>query len=316
MSQLVESLKGDKASLLRRQNALKNTNRNSSSSIGQIEAVPAQTNMHQRHPIPPEPTPTIRNESPNDANLLKIVHNYKVRLAAAEEEVARMRSEHENRPIPVPIPGSLNVDRDTLWKLQQLQTQHDHIQSKYAAQEEAYRKLDKDQLEYQQKVRDLRHALEDLRHEKSLIDTKAAKAESLQEAVDELKEANRALEKKYAQLCEVQYTLGDGMRSGMISRFDHEELVRLTYPTQALLQPYPIPIPTPIPTPTPTPISTPTPTPTPTTTPIPTPTSTPTPTPTPRSRIGMTWRVGSNTCRRLFGPTSPPSPLWRNRRPS
>lgn len=58
---------------------------------------------------------------------------------------------------------------------------------------------------YAQKVRDLRRALEDLRHEKELSDIKAGRVSELEETVIELRKANRSLEEKLARLCETPF---------------------------------------------------------------------------------------------------------------
>jgi hypothetical protein len=53
--------------------------------------------------------------------------------------------------------------------------------------------------DYAQKVRDLRRALEELRHEKEGTDAKAVRAEELEEAVRELRQGNRSLEDKISR---------------------------------------------------------------------------------------------------------------------
>jgi protein fantom len=54
-------------------------------------------------------------------------------------------------------------------------------------------------------VRELRRALEDLRHEKEMTDIKASRVEELEERIVELRQANRSLEEKISRLCEAPF---------------------------------------------------------------------------------------------------------------
>ena len=59
--------------------------------------------------------------------------------------------------------------------------------------------------DYQEKVRDLRRALEELRHEKDLTDSKLGRLSLLEETVTKLRQANRSLEEKITRLCEAPF---------------------------------------------------------------------------------------------------------------
>lgn len=54
-------------------------------------------------------------------------------------------------------------------------------------------------------MRDLRRALEDLRHEKEVADAKASRASDLEDVVAELRHNNRSLEERIARLCETPF---------------------------------------------------------------------------------------------------------------
>jgi protein fantom len=93
-------------------------------------------------------------------------------------------------------------------------------------------------------VRELRRALEDLRHEKEITDFKAARVDDLEETVVELKRSNRGLEEKIARLCEAPF-ISDAFgqhesrlefekvlaeRQDYLSKIDHlQEAVRTQY---------------------------------------------------------------------------------------
>ena len=66
-------------------------------------------------------------------------------------------------------------------------------------------------------MRDLRRALEELRHEKESTDAKAARADELEETVRELRSGNRSLEDKIARYlidaCDVIVTVIDDVRT-------------------------------------------------------------------------------------------------------
>jgi chromosome segregation ATPase len=59
--------------------------------------------------------------------------------------------------------------------------------------------------EYAKTVRDLRRALEELRHEKEISDVKATHANELEEQLAESRQENRNLEDKIARLCETPF---------------------------------------------------------------------------------------------------------------
>ena len=59
--------------------------------------------------------------------------------------------------------------------------------------------------EYANKVRDLRRALEELRHEKEASDIKAERIDELDQLNSELRRSNRSLEDKIARLCEAPF---------------------------------------------------------------------------------------------------------------
>lgn len=179
--------------------------------------------------------------SVTDSNLLELARNYKARLTAAEAQLKQLREENNKiRSSSAPAGGASASGgasvarvgnsnelesqlRDTTWKLQQLQTQYDYLVSKTSAQGNA-QKSTEDQIEdYAHKVRDLRRALEELRHEKNIVDSKASRAEELEDTVRELRQENRSLLDKISRLCEAPY-MGDAM--GIDGRMRHEEMAR------------------------------------------------------------------------------------------
>jgi Ca2+-binding EF-hand superfamily protein len=190
-------------------------------STDDIDIVAAPT-----HPIAPRSaTPkksrisidNSENEATN-SNILEIAKSYKARLDSAEDQLRLARDENDRlRGLDqlhqrTPSRGD-NLERDDVamqlrdakWRLQQLQTQYDHAVSKAEAQQEAY-KLSEEQIEENaRKVRELRRALEDLRHEKEITDIKAARVTDLEEAVIELRQTNRSLEDKISRLCEAPF---------------------------------------------------------------------------------------------------------------
>jgi protein fantom len=189
------------------------------------------------------------------------------RLEVAEQQLALASSDNARlRELQLRDPdhhrGGANDElssqvRDLKWKLQQLQTQYDHVSSKSSAQLEGL-KTAEDQLEVKlrprdgltslqdqnQRVRELRRVLEDLRHEKETTDIKAARLEDLEETVIELKRTNRGLEDKIARLCEAPF-ISDAFgqhesrlefekilseRQDYLSKIDHlQEAVRTQY---------------------------------------------------------------------------------------
>ena len=57
----------------------------------------------------------------------------------------------------------------------------------------------------QAKMREMRRALEELRHEKEISDSKASRVKGLEDLVTELRQANRSLEEKITRLCEAPF---------------------------------------------------------------------------------------------------------------
>ena len=191
--------------------------KNNNTSIVQedIDIVAAPSNLHKS---PGRKSRTKDNdENANNSNILEIAKGYKARLDAAEgqlrvarEENDRLRGIDKSIGQTIPARSDTNDDlavqlRDAKWRLQQLQTQHDHLVAKCESQQDAY-KYSEDQLEDgARKVRELRRALEDLRHEKEITDIKAARVDDLEEAVVELRQTNRGLEEKISRLCEAPF---------------------------------------------------------------------------------------------------------------
>jgi len=95
--------------------------------------------------------------------------------------------------------------RDANWRLQQLQTQYDFLVSKTSSQSQAFKQMEEQHDESAQKIRELRRALEELRHEKDASDAKAEKSDELSQLVSELRHANRSLEDKISRLCEAPF---------------------------------------------------------------------------------------------------------------
>lgn len=105
-----------------------------------------------------------------------------------------------------------------------MQIQYDLLVSKQSSQSEAYRQSERQLEEYAKKVRDLRRALEELKVEKDLLESKASRAQELDDTARELRQANRSLEEKIAKLCEAPF-INDAFRHQEY-RLKSEELER------------------------------------------------------------------------------------------
>ena len=114
--------------------------------------------------------------------------------------------------------------RDSNWRLQQLQTQYDFLVSKTSSQSSAVKQTEEQMEDYAQKVRDLRRALEELRHEKEYTDAKAARSDEMEDLVKELKRDNRSLEEKIAGLSKDPFIRGAFEQQD--SRMAYEDAIR------------------------------------------------------------------------------------------
>lgn len=175
----------------------------------QIYAVPKK---HPRPETTETPRKPVGSAAPSQAetNAFEIAKKYKARLDVAEEQLNRLRDENASlragTHAPLPVPPTTDLQsRDLQWRLQQLQTQYDHAMAKNNAQSEAYKLAEEQIEEYAQRVRELRRALEDLRHEKDICDIKANRVDDLEDQVMEMRQANRSLEDKIARLCEAPF---------------------------------------------------------------------------------------------------------------
>lgn len=137
---------------------------------------------------------------------------YDNRLVAAEETIAQLRDENSRIRADGGAPrgggkgsGDDAALRDANWRLQQLQTQYDFLVSKTSAQGQSSKALETQMEEYANKVRDLRRALEELRHEKEASDIKAERVDELDQLNSELRRSNRSLEDKISRLCEAPF---------------------------------------------------------------------------------------------------------------
>eukprot|EP01038_Epipyxis_sp_PR26KG_P008719 gene8719-11781_t len=173
----------------------------------EIEIVPGPN--HVRPASAPKPH-HVDNEPEllTDAHL-EVARKYKLRLNSAEEQIQLLKDEN-NRLKSTGNPRANTIDlenqlRDKTWHLQQLQTQYDYLVSKTSAQSESYKKSEEQIEDYQQKIRELRRTLEELKHEKEYSDGKAMKVSSLEELVNELRQANRNLEDRITRLCEAPF---------------------------------------------------------------------------------------------------------------
>ena len=128
-------------------------------------------------------------------------------MEAAKEQIEQQRQELERvRAAQGNRSGATAQDsHDSSYRLQQLQTQYDILVSQVAAKGQMYKNVEEQIEESNTKVRDLRRALEELRHEKEAVDIKAERADELESAMQELRRANRALEDKIARLCEAPF---------------------------------------------------------------------------------------------------------------
>lgn len=138
------------------------------------------------------------------------------------QENVRLRSGSASAPVGTTRPAAMedSSSRDANWRLQQLQTQYDFLVSKTSSQGQAYKSMESQIDDYSQKVRDLRRALEELRHEKDISDTKADRADELDRVVSELRSANRSLEDKISRLCEAPFISEAFGQSESRSRFE------------------------------------------------------------------------------------------------
>eukprot|EP01041_Mallomonas_annulata_P006434 gene6434-13005_t len=165
------------------------------------------------HPFQPQTT----ESNPSESNLLEIARNFKARLQATEqqlnlarEENAKLRSDMigviprgtGHATIEMALDSQL---KDTNWRLQQVQAQHDHLQAKSSSQEEALKQAEKQIEQQSQRIKDLRRVLEELRHEKELTDIKANRCKELEEEVSALRQENRELESKIHRLSEAPF---------------------------------------------------------------------------------------------------------------
>ena len=114
--------------------------------------------------------------------------------------------------------------REANWRVSQLQSQNEFINAKSSNVSQS-QKLSDDQVDnLTSKVRELRRALEDLRYEKELADSKVTRMEELEEQTSELKQANRSLEDKIARLCEAPF-INDAF-SQQESRLRYDDALR------------------------------------------------------------------------------------------
>jgi uncharacterized protein YoxC len=74
------------------------------------------------------------------------------------------------------------------------------------------------------KIKEFKQVLEDLRYEKEISDTKAARVKHLEEVINELKTANRSLEEKITRLCEAPF-ISDAFGQHD-ARLKHEEILK------------------------------------------------------------------------------------------
>jgi len=89
--------------------------------------------------------------------------------------------------------------------MQQLQTQYDILVSQTASKGQVYKNMEEASEDSNNKIRDLRRALEELRHEKEQVDIKADRVDELEATVSELRRGTRNLEDKIARLCEAPF---------------------------------------------------------------------------------------------------------------
>ena len=89
--------------------------------------------------------------------------------------------------------------------MQQLQAQYDHLVAKTSSQGESSKRMEENLEDAQAKMREMRRALEELRHEKEISDSKASRVKGLEDLVTELRQANRSLEEKITRLCEAPF---------------------------------------------------------------------------------------------------------------
>ena len=147
----------------------------------------------------------------SEANLLAIAQKLKKKLSHAEEqnkihaqELAKYRA--QGAPMGVGNTADLEGElRDTKWKLQQLQVQHDALVSKTSSSGLLHRKQTEEYEESAAMIRTLKKTLEDLTKEKERSDLKADKCDELEQLVKELKASNRNLEENMNRLCDAPF---------------------------------------------------------------------------------------------------------------
>lgn len=105
-------------------------------------------NLPPSPPNLPDPVPLPPNNKINmdtDANLLELARKYKSKLDVAEMELKACKEDIYRLQAEGRKGTSMDADiqlRDANWRLQQLQTQYDYLQSKSAAQTTAMEKAD------------------------------------------------------------------------------------------------------------------------------------------------------------------------------
>lgn len=158
-----------------------------------------------------ESTPVAPAHDDSSDNLA-LLNQYKTRMQNAERLVNTLRKELQDLQHKASLTssrdkGALSTphDPEAAWRLQQLQTQYDHLQSRALTQDKMNKDCEHKLEEYAQRIRDLRRALEDLRNEKEITDIKANRVDELEEQSMELRKLNRNLEDKIAKLCEAPF---------------------------------------------------------------------------------------------------------------
>lgn len=140
-----------------------------------------------------------------------LLNQYKARMQNAERLVNQLRKELQDMQHKVNMTTLQSSgdraphDAESAWRLQQLQTQYDHLQSRAQTQDKMNKDCERKLEEYAQRIRDLRRALEDLRNEKEITDIKANRVEELEDQTMELRKLNRNLEDKISKLCEAPF---------------------------------------------------------------------------------------------------------------
>ena len=173
--------------------------------------------------------------SPNsgEANILAIAQKLKKRLNVAEDELkanaielAKYRS---IGGLPSGMGNSAELEselRDTKFKLQQLQMQHEALVSKTSSSGLTYRKNEEHLEETTAQLKELKRVLEQVKHEKEIADIKADRTEALEEEVRRLNVQNRNLEEEHRRLCEAPF-INDAYGQAR-GRANVDELIRTT----------------------------------------------------------------------------------------